>query len=238
MNRPHPARHSAFTLLETVIAIGVLAVLLTAFMYAFGPAMSGIRRSINIQEADRLASTLESELSTLRSGQQTGDIQTGFDKAFQWIKQANEPATALFVYQYRGDPSKHRADSTLEPVLKTGGVVGKDYIVLPMVRRLDDPLFLKDLDALQGVVFYIKCTQLIYNKDKGLIPGTAGTISDPQDGTPAGKADDYKEAVVAFSAEFYSMPANTQSYFTGSAFKKNFKLTKKPIFTRNLAVRR
>ena len=58
MNRPLPARQSGFTLLETVIAIGVLAVLLTAFMYAFGPAMSGIRRAINIQEADRLASTL------------------------------------------------------------------------------------------------------------------------------------------------------------------------------------
>ncbi|MEI6606368.1 MAG: type II secretion system protein [Verrucomicrobiota bacterium] len=238
MTSPHSARHSGFTLLETVIAIGVLAVLLTAFMYAFGPAMSGIRRSINIQEADRLASTLESELTTLRSGQQTADIKTGFDKSFQWIMQANEPATALFVYQYCGDPAKHRADGTLEPVLKTGGVVGKDYIVLPMVRRLDDTLFLKDLDALQGVVFYIKCTQLIYNKDKGLIPGTAGTISDPQDGTPASKADDYKEAVIAFSADFYSMPANNQAYFSGPNFKKNFKLTKKPIFTRNLAVRR
>ncbi|KAB2639376.1 MAG: type II secretion system protein [Verrucomicrobia bacterium] len=238
MNRPSSARQSGFTLLETVIAIGVLAVLLTAFMYAFGPAMSGIRRSINIQEADRLASTLQSELTTLRSGQQSGDIQTGFDKSFQWIKQANDPAAALFVYQYRGDPSKHRADSTLEPSLKIGGVAGKDYVVLPMVRRLNDPLFLKDLDALQGVVFYIKCTQLIYNKDKGLIPGTAGTISDPLDGSPAGKANDYKEAVIAFSAEFYSMPANNQAYFTGPNFKKSFKLTQKPIFTRNLAVRR
>ena len=238
MNRPHPARQSGFTLLETVIAIGVLAVLLTAFMYAFGPAMSGIRRSINIQEADRLASTLENELTTLRNGQQTGDIKTGFDKAFQWIMKANEASTALFVYQYRGDPAKHRADNTLEPVLKTGGIAGKDYIVLPMVRRLDDPLFVKDIDALEGVVFYIKCTQLVYNKDKGLIQGTPGAINDPQDGTPASKADDYKEAVIAFSAEFYSMPANNQAYFTGSSFKNNFKLAKKPIFTRNLAVRR
>lgn len=238
MNRPHPAAKSGFTLLETVIAIGVLAVLLTAFLYAFGPAMSGIRRSINIQEADRLASTLEIELATLRSGQQTGDIKTGFDKSFQWIMQANEAATALFVYQYRGDPSKHRADSTLEPVLKTGGIAGKDYIVLPMVRRLNDPLFLKDLDALQGVVFFIKCTQLVYSKDKGLIPGKPGAISDPVDGTPATKADDYKEAVIAFSAEFYSMPANNQAYFTGDSFKSKFKTVKNPIFTRNLAVRR
>jgi len=50
-----------FTLMETVIAIGVLAVLLTAFMAVFGPATRGVRRSINVQEADRLAATLEKE---------------------------------------------------------------------------------------------------------------------------------------------------------------------------------
>ena len=130
MNIQPCSRKPGFTLLETVIAIGVLAVLLTAFMYAFGPAMSGIRRSINSQEADRLASTLENELTTLRSGQQSADIKTGFDKAFQWIKQANQASNALFIYQYRGDPSKHRVDGTLEPLSRTGGVAGKDYICL------------------------------------------------------------------------------------------------------------
>ena len=50
--------------METVIAIGVLAVLLTGFMIVFAPAAAGIRKSINVQEADRLASTLEQELVT------------------------------------------------------------------------------------------------------------------------------------------------------------------------------
>jgi prepilin-type N-terminal cleavage/methylation domain-containing protein len=231
-------RKSGFTLLETVIAIGVLAVLLTAFMYAFGPAMSGIRKSINIQEADRLASTLESELATLRVGQQTNDIKTGFDKSFQWIKQASDPANALFVYQYRGDPSKHRSDGTLEPVTRTGGIAGRDYIVLPMVRRLNDTLFLKDIAALEGPVFFMKCTQLIFSKEKGLVTGSEGAIKDPQDGTPVATPDEYKEAVIAFAAEFYSMPANNEDYFTGDAFKKRFRNVKNPIFTRNLAVRR
>ncbi len=238
MNTRHSARHSGFTLLETVIAIGVLAVLLTAFMYAFGPAMSGIRRSINIQEADRLASTLEIELTTLRTGQQAGDIKTGFDKAFNWIKQASDVSNALFVYQYKGDPSKRRADGTLEPYTKTGGVAGKDYLVQPMVRRLSDQLFTKDIAALQGVVFYIKCTQLVYGKGQGLVAGSPGAINDPQDGTPVGAPDDYKDAVIAFSAEFYGMPANNEAYFTGPAFKTRFKTNKNPIFTRNLAVRR
>ena len=232
------SRNSGFTLLETVIAMGVLAVLLTAFMAAFGPAMTGIRRAINVQEADRLASTLESELATLRSGQESSDIKTGFDKSFYWIKQANDSTTALFVYQYRGDPSKRRADSTLEPVPQTGGVPGKDYIVQPMIRRLNDALFLKDIAALEGPVLLVKITQLIFSNGQGLVKGLPGDIKDPQVGTAVTKPDDYKEAVIAFYAEFYGMPTNSETYFTGDAFKSRFKTIKYPIFTRNLAVRR
>lgn len=234
---PRP-RKSGFTLLETVIAIGVLAVLLTAFMYVFGPAMAGIRKSINVQEADRLSSTLERELGTLRTGQQSADVKTGFDKAFQWVKQSNDANNALFVYQYRGDPSKQRSDNTLEPVVRTGVVPGKDYIVQPMVRRLSDPLFAKDLDAVEGAVFLVKCTQLVFDKGSGVIAGSAGEIRDPQEGTPVAAPDDFKEAVVMFSAEFYSVPGNSASFLLGESFKKRFRSTVKPIFTRNLAVRR
>jgi prepilin-type N-terminal cleavage/methylation domain-containing protein len=53
------SRFRGFTLLETVIAIGVLAVLLTGFMVVFAPAADGIRKSINVQQADRMGSTLE-----------------------------------------------------------------------------------------------------------------------------------------------------------------------------------
>ena len=232
------SRKSGFTLLETVIAIGVLAVLLTAFMYVFGPAMAGIRKSINVQEADRLASTLERELGTLRTGQSSGDLKTGFDKAFQWVKQSNDPNNALFVYQYRGDPSKQRSDNSLEPVVRTGVTAGKDFIVQPMVRRLSDPLFVKDLAAVEGAVFVVKCTQLVFDKANGMIAGSPGEISDPVEGTPVGAPDDFKEAVIAFSAEFYSMPGNSQSFLLGENFKKRFRSTAKPIFTRNLAVRR
>jgi prepilin-type N-terminal cleavage/methylation domain-containing protein len=238
MNNQTIPRRSGFTLVETVIAIGVLAVLLTAFMYVFGPAMTSIHRSIKIQEADRLASTLEKELTTLRSGQQSNDIKTGFDKSFQWIKEASDPAKAIFVYQYRGDPSKHRTDSTLEPTTLTNGVAGKDYIVQPMVRRLNDPLFVKDLAALEGAVFLIKTTQLIYKTGSGMIEGSQGEIQDPQSGTAITSPDKYEEAVIAFAAKFYNVPSNNESYFSGDSFKKRFRNAKDPIFTRNLAVRR
>lgn len=231
-------RRPGFTLMETVIAIGVLAVLITAFMYVFGPAMAGIRKSINVQEADRLASTLERELGSLRAGQASGDIKTGFDKAFEWIRKSHEANDAVCVYQYRGDPSKQRGDGTMEPMTRANGVPGSDYVVLPIARRLSDQLFAKDLEAIEGPVFVVKCTQLVYDKSNGLIAGTQGEIRDPQDGTPAASAAEFKEAVVAFSADFYSMPANNIKFFQGTVFKKRFNGGAKPIFTRNLAVRR
>jgi len=238
MKTPKLRHRAGFTLMETVIAIGVLAVLITAFMYVFGPAMAGIRKSINVQEADRLASTLERELGTLRTGQSTGDITTGFDKAFEWIKKSNDPNNAICVYQYRGDPAKQRSDGTLGPRTPNNGGPGRDFVVQPIVRRLSDQLFTKDLQAIEGPVFVVKCTQLVYDKSSGLIAGSQGEIRDPQEGTPAASADEFKEAVVAFSADFYSMPANNAQFFGSETFKKRFRGGAKPVFTRNLAVRR
>ena len=59
-------RRRGFTLMETVIAIGVVAVLLTTFLAVFGPAQSTIRRALSAQEAGRLTTSLERELSSLR----------------------------------------------------------------------------------------------------------------------------------------------------------------------------
>ena len=235
MNNPsiHPRR--GFSLIETVIAIGVLAVLLTGFMIVFAPAAAGIRRAISIQEADRLASTLEQELVTSRGSQP----KPGFNKAFDWLKDSNSPQTALLIYQYRGSLSGKRADGTPDPVPDAAGkLAGKDYAVQSMVRRKDDPEFLKDLNALEGGVYLVKCRQLVYNAQGELIPGTAGQIRDPKpEGASATGADQYPDAVIAFAAEFYALPGRSEGYF-GTPFTTFFNKPNKPVFTRNLAVRR
>ncbi len=234
-----PSRKSGFTLIETVIAIGVLAVLLTGFMIVFAPAAEGIRKSINVQQADRMATTVEQELVTLR-GTQSATFRTGFNKAYEWIKKSNTAGDALMVYQYRSKVGgATRADGTPDPLTDLRGKLpGKDYMVVPMARLKSDPEFIKDLAALEGAVYLVKATQLVFTAGE-LVLGTPGAIKDPKGVSPPGTSgDDYPEAVIAFAAEFHLMPSRSKDYFSGSAYTSKFPNLKNPVFTRNLAVRR
>lgn len=229
--------------METVIAIGVLTVLLTAFMAVFGPAARGVRKAINVQEADRLTSVLESELTTLRPGSTSGNITNGFAKARDYIEKSNggqETQSAVFIYQYKGNPNQLRSDGTMTPYKKMDGIVGKDYIVQPMVRRRDDGLLQEDLIAREGRIFVVKMTQLVQSTNgSGLTLGTPGKIQEPPATNssitvPAGVT--FTEAVLPFVADFYELVTVDWNYLgPGGAFKPE-KLTS-PMFSRNLAVR-
>ncbi len=238
-----------FTLMETVIAIGVLAVLLTGFIAVFTPAAQGIRRSISAQQADRLTTTLERELVTLRKDQEDSSITTGFAKAFNWILEGNDPADAIFVYQYRGDPKvAPRTDGSLQPTNRTDGQPGQDYVIQSMARRASETTELtKDLDAIVGSVFYVKPIQLVYDKNAMVLnnedfkSGSFMPIAHTDDTGNLAKATDaatYNDAVIAFSAEFYSVPTKSATYLTGPDFDTRFNDSTRPVFTRNLAVRR
>lgn len=237
-NHSHRAG-KGFTLLETVIAIGVLAVLLTGFVAVFTPAAAGIRKSINSQEIDRLASTFERELTNIRVPA-TPPI-TGFEQAFNWVRDSNAFGSALLVYQYRGNVSSLRSDGTPTPVPSAEGVPGRDYVVVPMLRRraVDNAILNADLAALEGGVYVVKCTQLVpaSTANGGLELGTPGTISNPDSG-PAANATGYTEAVLPFAAEFFIPPSRAASYLTGAGFEGGFNSLQSPIFTRNMAVRR
>lgn len=240
--KPNSQRlRGGFTLLETVIAIGVFSVLLTGFIIVFAPAIDGIRKSINSQHADRLVSTLETELMTLRPGESGGaGFNTGFDKSFDWIRKSNTVANALVAYQYRGKLDTLRPDDKTpvpEPSVQ-GKILGKDYIIVPTVRRKSDPKFIEDLAAIEGSVYLVKCTQMVFEAT-GMKLGAAGVIRDPRPaGSPVANPNDYPDAVIAFSAEFHLLPAKDQAYFSGKAFNNKFNQANNPVFTRNLSVRR
>lgn len=238
-NRKLNPTRSGFTLMETVIAIGVVAVLITGFVAVFAPAVDGIRRSISTEEANRLTSAMERELVTLRVGQEPVDATTGFEKAFQWILESDEAGEAILIYQYRGSMNSRRADESPEPYDTVGGVAGTDFVTVSMTRRVSDPLLSQDLQALEGRVFVVRCTQLVNDANGALIRGTLGTIVDPKGG--AAPPDDpaaYPEAVLTFAADFFLLPSRNPDYIEG-AFSEFFdNRMRRPMFTRNLAVRR
>jgi len=241
MKLKKPIYPSAFTLLETVIAIGVLAVLLTGFMIVFAPAAQGIRKAISVQEADRLIATIDQELTNHRTG---SAFKTGFEKAYDFIKEsgAATPGSALLVYQYRGDINgATRPDGSVPPLAELRDkVVGKDYVVSSMVRRRDDPLLRDDIAALEGGLYLVKCTQLIFDSGAtgGLVLGLPGEIKDPKGQSGGSTADTYPEAVIAYTADLYPLSGRSWDYLSSPAFSKAYEKARIPVFSRNLAVRR
>ena len=235
-----------FTLMESVIAIGIVAVLLTTFLAVFGPATQSIQRALSAQEADRLQSALEAELQKLREGTDSS-YNSAFEKAFDWIKDSGKVETAVLLYNYRGNPNDIRSDGSLEPYTGEEGQSGRDFILQPAARRRGDANsdMEDDFDQVEGSIYYVRMTQLIFDPQNGaLTPGEHGTIVNMHDeGDAATDIDDYPGGMIAFSADFYPLKSNNLEYI------KNLDLTDgnddgqpdklgRPLFSRNLGVRR
>ncbi|MGJ8725127.1 MAG: type II secretion system protein [Roseibacillus sp.] len=206
---------NGFTLMETLLAIAVVAVLLTTFLAVFGPATNTIRRAISIQEADRLASALEKEMTTLRESE-LNDYDTSFDKAFDWISNSGSLDSTVVLFNYRGDVSRI-TDGKLEPYTESDGEPGKDYLVQSAVRRLGDSADLEDLmEAVEGKVFIVSMRQLVRdNNNGGLVAAELGAPIVDSSGATASDATSFEDAVIAFQADFYVLPANSYQYLNG-----------------------
>jgi prepilin-type N-terminal cleavage/methylation domain-containing protein len=236
--------NKGFTLMESVIAIGIVAILLTTFLAVFGPATQGIRKAISVQEADRLTSALEFEFQIIRPVTDQG-FTTTFAKAFNWIREAGDPAeigadgdSKIFLYNYKGDPDMLRGDGTLGPYTGTGKIPGRDFVVQSGVRRSGDINLPSDLEAITGPIYFVQTTQLVFEVGS-LVLGEPGKIVDPHDTTvEITDPDEYPEAVIALNAQFYLLRSNSANYVTGIFDPTDPETLGTPLFSRNLAVRR
>ncbi len=233
-----PRLKRGFTLAESVIALGILVVLITGFLAVFGPAAKTIKKTLSTDEASRLQATLEWELTTIREGREKQKYQgSSFRKAIEWIAQSEEPDQTILIYKYRALPGETRTDGTLEPAERELGLAGEDFIIQPMVRRLSDPLVEADLQVVEGRVFFVKLRQLVFKGEGLRVSEEPGTIVDPNDPGQdfATTPEAYPEAVVAFEAEYYNLPTTSYQFLTNVFEPDNFT---RPIFSRNLAVTR
>lgn len=232
---------SGFTLMEVLLAIAVVAVLLTTFLAVFGPATNSIRRAISVQDADRLASALEKEMSTLRQDE-NGQFNTAFDKAFEWISSSGSLDSAVLLFNYRGDTGQI-TNGQLDPFTGNNGSPGQDYLVQPAVRRLGGGS--NDLEnlmeAIEGRAFVVQMRQLVRDANGGLTPAQAGAGIVSSAGTASSNSQNFEDAVIAFQADFYVLPANSYQYVNGPMAQggTNFQATLgDPLFSRAMAVRR
>jgi type II secretory pathway pseudopilin PulG len=174
-------KYKGFTLVETAIAMGMVAVMISSFLVVFGPAIKGIDKSLSAKAADRLTDALELELSVLRLEEENeagNEYNNVFEKAFEWIGDSFNGSSTnrddiVLVYQYRGNPDRVNSDGTLAPytlamaqayeaVNNEPPVAGVQYIIQPIVRRFANPLVEDELEGgtLEGKIYYVRMAQL------------------------------------------------------------------------------
>lgn len=228
--------------MEVLLAITVVAVLLTTFLTVFGPTANTIRRTLSAQEADRLFSALEKEMESLRADE-IGQFDTPFDKAFDWINNSSSLDSAVILFNYRGDTTQI-INGELAPYTDTTGSPGQDYLIQPAVRRIgDNSNGLENLmEAIEGDAFVVQMRQLVRDGNTGGLTATptGGSIVSAA-GESASSSEDFEDAAIALQAEFYLLPANTFQYVSVglSSGSSDFStVLGEPLFSRPMAVRR
>lgn len=240
------SRTKGFSLVEVVIAIGIVAILLTTFMAVFGPAQKNIAKALGVADVSRLTSTLENEMGYLRKGEESSykgsdGNATAFEKAFQWVKDSDKEASAIVVYQYQGNPATTNPDGTTAAATLSGNtaVPGVDYITRTAARRVDNDLVKKELTpgVVVGSVYAVRMTQLVEDSSNndGLKLGEAGKIVN-DDKSAAVDSIAFTGSHLAFQAEFFLLPNNLSGFVTGG--KWDFDKLGTPVVTQNIAVRR
>lgn len=235
----HRRNAKGFSLVEVVIAIGIVAILLSTFMAVFTPAQKNIKQALSVRDVNRMASTLEKEMSDYHS-HEVNEYTSAFDKAYLWIKDSssssadNYPPVPVFVYQYKAmmnqeDPNNGRL-LPYDP--SVGGIAGKDFITKTVARRKGDPSLKAELAAgvVTGPVYVVRMTQLLQTEEGLEVSTNPGTIEGGAD------SKTYEDAQISFQAEFFRLKANQYSYVNGN--KWDFKKLSRPVATHNMAVRR
>ena len=95
--------------------------------------------------------------------------------------------------------------------------------------------------VLEGKVYYVKMTQLIYNASGEMVLGTPGTIKDlqPPNSTRSTSTeyisnDDNPNSILPFRAEFYEVKPPIWSFITNTWAIPA--ASEKPIVSKNMAV--
>jgi len=238
--------HRGFSLVEVIIALGIVGLLLTGFLGVFGSAQRNISRAISVKEANILKDALQTEMSILRSTDT--DFTTSFEKAFEMIVDSADASVTTLVYQYRADPSSS-AESGILPVYNSeGGISGQDFITQVAVRKLGaeatSGLLQDELESnvVVGSVYAVKMRQLFPSETNFNILELQEESDSLAFFTPdltrstTSSSDSFTDPNITFQAEFFQLPSNSASFVLGGSW--DFTTMGAPVARINVAIRR
>lgn len=247
LNQRKTRKRKGFSLVEVIIAIGIVALLLTGFLGVFGSAQRSINRSLGVKEANMLKDSLETEMSTLRTGEVDSNgtaYANSFHKAFEMIKESTDASNAILIYQYKANPVDNDEDGILPPFTGDDGIQGKSYLTQVAVRKkgVSDDLMEDELTSktVVGSVYAVRMTQLLKEPTSGdlELSTNVGQIWHEVNGTntQALSHTDYNSAVITFQAEFFKVKSNSFGFVNSSNW--DFTNMGNPVAVVNMAVRR
>lgn len=246
--RPANRRLRGFTLMETLLAIGLVGILLSIFLTVFVPARGMVRQALTRQEAERISGILRAEMSFLRPDEQAsagataasdGQFLSPFDKAFFWMQHSRTPANAIVIFSYRADTTKSmRADGTYPPVPASRNIPGQGNQLITLACPLNDSLHKDDIKDAVGPAFLVKMTQIVdAGGGKYQLAGQPGSISGATSPDKYVSEDGEKNpwgGVVIYRADFYHMSPPNPARYKGKSWKR----LGRPMFSVNMSFRR
>lgn len=240
-------RRGGFTLVETLLAIGLVGVLLSLFLVVFVPARGMVRQALARQEAERITTVLRTEMNMLRGKEQAPQTAqnststsfiTPFDKAFYWMRRSEKPSTSIVIFSYRADTRESvRPDGTYPALPANANQPNGHTQLITIACPMDDPVHGKEIKDAVGNVFLVRMTELEPQTNGSFKPAKEpGTIRGAQ--TPERfvleENNTVRGAIVYYRADFFIMsPPNPARYKN-----KPWKRLGRPAFSANLSFRR
>lgn len=223
--------------METLLAMALVATLVSIFLVVFVPARGMVQKSLAQQDCDRLVGVLKTEMKTVRQDERSNNVSSddkyvnAFDKGFYWLKKTDKPETAIVVFSYREDITKKPGEDGTRPAIPANeSVPGETSNLVTIACPIDDKVHRKHIRDAVGPVFLVSMTYLEFKNGEWKAAPKPGSI--PGAGSPAtyieGSSDrELGGASVFYRADFYMLNTPNPNLVKG----KDWKRMGRPIFS-------
>ena len=204
-----------FTLMETLLAMALVATLVSIFLVVFVPARGMVQKSLAQQDADRLVGVLKAEMKTVRNNERSftkassEKYTNGFDKGFYWLRKTKEPDSAIVIFSYREDLSKKPSeDGTRPPIAASKSVPGETSNLVTIACPIDDKLHRKHIRDAVGPVYVVSMTHLEFRNGEWKAankPGTIATAGSPEEYLQKCSTLEAGGPCIFYRADFYML---------------------------------